>query len=377
MDKTDHERSAAMLDRRTLLFAAAMTPLAAGDLGLAAASPKADAIVDAVRRQFGLTGMAAAVLRRGKLVMGVGGRRRADRGDRVQRHTRFMIGSCAKAMTATLLMRLDEQGRLDLDTPLERIWPELCHRMRPAYRKVTLAMLLAHRSGLPESVPDAWLPDILGRPGTPRQVRAHFLPLLLQLEPVGRPGRDFAYSNLGYIVAAAALERRLNASWDDTIEQQLFQPLGMDSAGFGTPTGPLAAWGHDVLGQPVRPSSPRQLPPVLAPAGVVHLDLPDWARFAWLHLGKGPPGYLSANGLARLHRPWPGSGERYALGWGVIGDDPPILTHNGSDDRFWSASILLAPVQQYGLLITTNHAGQKANAAVEAATRALITAFPA
>jgi CubicO group peptidase (beta-lactamase class C family) len=362
-------------DRRRFLAAgAAALVLPALPLpALAAPASLAEALAD-LRRRHRLPGLAALVLRRGVIVaQGVAGLRSAAGTAAIRIGDPLVIGSCGKAMTATVAARLVERGKIAFEATLAELFPELASTMRPAYRKVTLAALLAHRSGLP-TFPPLSLPLPAGL--TPREARARAVPLVLRLEPQGTPGTTYLYSNLGYSVAGAALERVSGIAFEALAARELFRPLGMASAGFFAPAGAAASRGHDPFGSPLPPGSPLYPPKAGSPAGLYHVSLPDWARFARLHLGLGPAGYLKPATLARLQRAHAGPGERYALGWHVgTTAGRTSLAHVGSDG-FWSARAILIPSLDYAILMATNILSPAADQASNELRDLLLKRFP-
>jgi CubicO group peptidase (beta-lactamase class C family) len=177
-------------------------------------------------------------------------------------------------------------------------------------------------------------------------------------------------------------EKVTGLSWEDLMHQRLFLPLDMASAGFGPPGTKDKIdqpWGHVSGSTSLRPLQ-RDNPPVLGPAGTVHCNLKDWARFAALHLNegrhnpgtRGPPGLLTPATFTRLHTP--PEGETYACGWGVVRRGwagGKALSHSGSN-TIWYAVIWLAPQRQFGVLAVTNVGGDKAAKACDEAASALI-----
>ena len=107
--------------------------------------------------------------------------------------------------------------------------------------------------------------------------------------------------------------RRARVGVASLVTSELFQGLGLATAGFGAPVGGEALQGHTAFGLPL-PAGADLYPPAGAnPAGLFHLSLPEWARYASLHLGLGPPDYLPPELLAQLHQPWaPDLGASYA-----------------------------------------------------------------
>jgi CubicO group peptidase (beta-lactamase class C family) len=94
-------------------------------------------------------GMAAAVLRGERIIaQGVAGVRKRGSGERITFEDRFHLGSCTKAMTATLVAMLVEEGKLNWTTTLRELFADTVKPMHPAWEKVTVRQVLAHRSGL-------------------------------------------------------------------------------------------------------------------------------------------------------------------------------------------------------------------------------------
>ncbi len=327
--------------------------------------------VAAVRNRYGLPGVSAMVMRGGAVMaQGVAGVRSVTSSVPVTLADPFVIGSCGKSMTATIAARLAARGVLWFETRLADAFPELAAAMQPAYRDATLAMLLAHRAAIPQ-VPPIPLPV----PGDPPAARAQALPVILALPPQGLAGQTYLYSNLGYVVAGAMLERLAGMPFEALAASELFAPLGLASAGFGAPQGE-APQGHTAFWLPLPADSDLYPTAGAAPAGLYHLSLPDWASYAQVHMGLRPD-YLAPELLARLHQPWtPDLGESYASGWHVdLGNWGTELRHNGSDG-YWSARIRMIPALGYAVLMATNMLGLNVEPAAEALEAELMARFP-
>src|SRR6476646_12185780 len=94
-------------------------------------------------------GMAAAVLRGERIIaQGVAGVRKRGTAERITLDNQFQLGSCTKAMTATLVAMLVEEGKLNWTTTLRELFAGTVKPMHPAWEKVTLRLVLAHRAGL-------------------------------------------------------------------------------------------------------------------------------------------------------------------------------------------------------------------------------------
>lgn len=366
-------RKSDRLSRRGVLAAGAGVLVASTCAGRAIAQTVSiDATVAAVRNRYGLPGVAALVLRGGSVVaQGVAGVRSSTGSVPIAIDDPFVLGSCGKSMTATVAARLVARGAVWFETTLAQAFPELLPSMQPAYQAMSLRHLLAHRSGIPQSPP---IP--LPLPGDPAAERARALPILLGLPPQGIPGQTFLYSNLGYIVAGAMLERVAGLSFEALVTAELFQPLGLSTGGFGAPPGD-APQGHTAFWLPLPEGSDLYPPLGAAPAGLMRMSLPDWARYALVHLGLGPADYLAPGLLGYLQQPWiPDLGELYALGWHVDpGNWGTELRHDGSDG-YWSARIRLIPSLGYGVLMASNMLGVNVEPAAEELEAELMRSFP-
>src|SRR4029079_6339969 len=100
------------------------------------------------RDEPNLPAVAAAAMKDGKLLaLGAEGVRKVGDPTPVNSTDKFHIGSCTKAMTATLAAMFVERGKLRWTDTLAEIFPERATKMHPDYRLVTMEMLLAHRAG--------------------------------------------------------------------------------------------------------------------------------------------------------------------------------------------------------------------------------------
>lgn len=230
------------------------------------------------------------------------------------------VGSLAKSMTAVVAARLVAAGDINWDTQLDGDGP-------------TLAALLAHTSGF-EPMPSNGVFRRLSRDWTlaPDEERARLVDLATR-RWLGRAG-EFEYSNLGYVAAGHMLAETRAESWERLIAQELFEPLEMTGAGFGAPgrTGQPAPWGHRGVASAVDPARPdADNPPVLAPAGTIHLTTEDMLRYLRAHVMRDPS-FLPQEAWAALYTP--PEGQNYALGWVVLEDGR--LLHSGSNTLWYA-----------------------------------------
>lgn len=348
------------------------------------ASPSASLArqLEPIRAKHRLPALGAAVIVEGRLdAVAAVGVRKLGSDVKVTAQDAFHIGSCTKAMTAFLTGMLVEEEKLRWDLTLAEAFPDLAAKMHRRYRGVTLEQLLAHRGGLPPNVPPGkTLLDLHRLRGSAIAKRRAYLAMLLTTAPQARPGTQFVYSNAGYVVAAAMAERATKTSWEELIEQMLFGPLGMSTAGFGamgTPGKTEQPWQHRVAGDrtiPVGPGPRSDNPPVLGPAGRVHCSLSDWSKFVAAHLAgaRGEDGLLRSQTVKRLQTPT--SGGDYAAGW-IVTERPwgggRVLTHAGSNTMNYAVA-WVAPLRNFAVLVVTNQGGTAAPAACDEVAAMLI-----
>ena len=246
--------------------------------------------------------LAAAVVRDGKIVWsGARGRVGADQ---PTADTQYRIGSITKTFVAVLVMRLRDEGKVDLNAPLEQYVPGT------AFGKVTVAQLLSHASGITAESPGQWWERT---PGTSWQELSDRVGVD---ELKHRAGRRFHYSNLGYGALGELVARPRGMSWLDAVRAEILQPLDL------TRTTPMPEKPH-AEGWAVHPWADVLLPEPahdavsMAPAGQLWSTLTDlsrWARF----IGGDTGGVLHPDTVAEMREPIVvEDGEQWVGGYGL------------------------------------------------------------
>lgn len=333
-------------------------------------------VLEPLRTKHSLPALGGAIVADGKLVaLGACGERELGGSVAVSASDLWHLGSCTKAMTATLAARLVEQGKIGWDASVESVFPQWKDKLHDDWRATTLEQLLTNRGGAPGSPPrELWI-ALGSREGTPQQNRTWFVGELLALEPEAKAGTKFIYSNQGFTIAGAMLEAATGKSWEELMRAELFAPLGMTSAGFGAPGSAEAVdqpRGH--AKKPVKPGPRADNPAAIGPAGTVHASLADWAKFANAHLegARGKSSFLKPESWKKLHTA-PAGGD-YAMGWGTAERSwagGGTLSHSGSN-TMWFCTIWLAPEKGEAYLVTTNTGADVASKACDEAVGALI-----
>jgi CubicO group peptidase (beta-lactamase class C family) len=295
----------------------------------------------------------------GQRILWAGGVGVADRaiGRPVTADTLFRVGSITKSFVALALVKLAEQGRVDLNARVSDLAPELQIGNRwDAEQPITVAHLLEHTAGFNDSHPNEMYAP-LGAETMP-------LAAMLARNPASRvarwrPGSRFSYANPGYTVAAYVIEKVTGWSYEDVLERQIFAPLGMTGAALRwTPeVDRRLARGYDDGGD-----APVPYPAIYhRPAGNLMASPRELAALVQLALARGQFGraaLISPAGMARIERSETArldTGDAsYGLGnYGDVSERVPIRGHDGSIDGFLSSYGYL-PGQDVGYVLLLN-----------------------
>lgn len=317
--------------------------------------------------EYEVPGMVAAVLSSEKiLAIGSSGVRLRGSSSKIAVTDAVHIGSDTKAMTATLLALLVESHLLEWDTKVIALFPELKGKIDAGYATLTLEELLTHRGGVPANAPYKKFQDLAHNDLVKGRQKA--MEHVLATAPDGDRG-DFLYSNMSYVIAGHMAEKVTGSSWEQLMQEKIFKPLGMKSAGFGPPS---LVVGHDEDGEPVLSADN---PALLGPAGTVHASVQDLAKYVAIHLqgAEGKSCFLSLKSFETLHQPVTTSPPPYAMGWFVEAVDwapGKVLTHTGSN-TFWYTTIWIIPARDLAIIVACNEGSDKAYDACQSAGRLL------
>ncbi len=349
-------------------------------------------LLEPIIAKHDVPGMVAGIVVGDRLVAaGRAGVRKRGTTDKIKIGDQFHIGSCTKAMTATLCAILVEKGTLRWDMTLAEAFPKLAPKMHEAFKSVTLEQLLTNRAGVPSNLDGGGLWGKLWlAKGGPVAARKLLFESIVTQEPLYPPGTRDVYSNAGFAIAGHMAETLAGKPYETLMQEHLFAPLGMTRCGWGAPGKPgkvLQPWGHNKAGEPQNPlpNTPdgkgADNPPAITPAGRLHCTLGDWSKFVSLHLrgdANNPQRdckLVSGASFDKLHTP-PDALSDYAFGWGRPvrpwargegeGATGHVLTHSGSN-TIWFAVTWVAPERDFAVLVMCNQAERGSKACDEAA----------
>ncbi|MGE8213139.1 MAG: serine hydrolase domain-containing protein [Stenotrophomonas sp.] len=339
-----------------------------------------DALLDQATQRYHLPGIAMGVIDDGKVIYrGTRGELAAGEGAAVNDDSLFKIASNTKAMTAAVLARLVQAGKLRWEDPVTRHLPQF--RMQDPWvtRNMQVRDLLIHNSGLGLGAGDLML-----WPEPNNFDRNDIIAGLAHLKPAGSFRSDYAYDNLLYVVAGEVAAAAAGKPYAQLVREEIFQPLGMQRCQVG-------AWSPAAVGNIAQPHQrdgdrniaaerdPAQVSdfPSMA-AGGVRCSLNDMLR--WMQVLLDPaqaPGWLDATqrqALWTAHMPMPISQRlrdwdnthfhAYGYGWRLSDMDGQWkVAHTGTLSGMYS-SLALLPDMKTGVVMLINGEGEEARTAL-------------
>ncbi len=239
------------------------------------------AFAEAKMREYRIPGVAIGVFDNGAIsTRGIGVTNVEDPLP-VNEHTVFPIASISKTFAATMVMRLVEQGKLDLKAPVRKYLPEFKVRDETVSRDATIWNLLTHTAG--------WEGQVSGPErgeDTLRNFVAAVMPDLMQVAP---PSAAWSYNNAGFSVSGRVIEAVTGTSINRAVRDLVFTPLGLAHA--GSTAGEFMV-NRFAAGHTNRADAPPTLQrpfssSVSVTAGGIGLDITDLLAYAKFHLGDG------------------------------------------------------------------------------------------
>ncbi len=366
-----------MTRRTNLRFAAALACALA--VNAHAVDPAAfDAAVEQTVRRYQLPGIAVGVIEDGRIVYTkTHGELAVGSGERIDRDTLFKIASNSKAMTAAVLARLVDQGKLKWDDPVTKYLPQF--RMHDPWvtQHMQVRDLLIHNSGLGLGAGDLMLwPEPNGFQ------RADIIAGLAHLKPTHSFRSHYAYDNLLYVVAGEVAAAAGGAPYEELVRREIFQPLKLDRCQVGE-------WRRSEVGNVAQPhmrtgagnavirEDGDVVPDITSmAAGGIRCSLDD--MLAWMGQWLDPsraPGWLSETqrkAVWTAHMPMPVSKRMkswdnshfsaYGYGWRLSDVDGAWkVAHTGTLAGMYS-SVILLPDRKVGIVVLINGEGEDARA---------------
>jgi CubicO group peptidase (beta-lactamase class C family) len=271
----------------------------------------------------------------------------------------FQLGSITKVWTATVVMQLADEGKLDLNAPVAEVLPELRLTDPDVAKQVTMRHLLTHTSGIDG--------DVFTDTGRGDDCVEKYVTQLADVAQNHPLGATWSYCNSGFSLAGRVIEKLTGGTWDKAIRDRIVTPLGLGHT-VTLPEEALlyrAAVGHVSEGaEPPERAPAWMLPRALGPAGLICSTPADLLAFARLHLTRGlaPDGSrllseASATAMADLQADLPDKytlGDSWGLGWIRFGWNGRRLIGHDGNTIGQSAFLRLLPDEGLAVTLLTN-----------------------
>lgn len=271
----------------------------------------------------------------------------------VDADTLFRIASTTKTFTGTAVMRLAENGRLDLDRTIRRYLPSF----RPGAPAVTVRQALNHSAG--------WLGDFFLDTGSGDGNLARYVDAMATLPQLTAPGTVFSYNNAAIGVGGRLIEVATGRVYEDALRALVIDPLRLRSTTFQPGAGASVAVPHgfDADGDLVSVPEALAIPRSLHSFGGLFSTAADQLRWARYHLGDGGPLLTRRSLRAMRWRPGPGGTLFVEIdGAGVTWmlrptAEGPRVVHHGGDLAGQHSGFMMVPEKDFALTALTNSEG--------------------
>lgn len=269
--------------------------------------------------------------------------------------TLFQTGSISKTFTGTIIMRLIEAGKIDLDAPVRMYLPKFKMVDKDVAERVTIRHLLTHTGG--------WIGDYFNDYGNGDDAQEKMIRDIASLEQVTPLGEVWSYNNAGFNIAGRIVEVVTGMPFEQAAREMVLDPLGMDMT-FYFPDDVMLTHrfvvGHHVEGKKVKVSRPWAVGRAGAPVGGVVSTVKDLLTYARFHMGDGRSAsgkkLLSAKSLKQMRKPlYPASGfDQIGLTWFIREAGEVKIINHGGATHGQIAGLYFIPEKQFALAVLTN-----------------------
>lgn len=304
--------------------------------------------VQRVLADTGAPGVSLAIVKNGRTAyLHAYGKARLEPATASETELRYSIGSVSKQITASLMLILQEEGKLSLDDKVSKYFPKLTRA-----DEVTIRELLSHTSGYQDYWPQDYVPPFMLKPVTAAEIMERWADKPLDFDP----GTKWQYSNTNFTIAGAIAEKVTGRPFFYLLQEKIFRPLGMQSVTDADPgfLNTLAPVGYIRYGLgPLRPA-PQLGKGWIFAAGQLAMTAEDLARWDLSiieHKLLKPASYKQLETETLLKN---GVGTQYALGIGVSSQDGNrVLAHSGGVSGFTSQNVIF-PDERAAIIALVN-----------------------
>lgn len=297
-----------------------------------------------------IPGIAIVVIEKGKdprfLTLG---KRSVESNTKINPSTRFEIGSCSKSFTALALLKLEKEGKVDLDDPVSKYLPWFKAQYEGKPQAITLKQLLHHTSGIPFKTLSKIQP-LQGENALNNTVRT-----LRNIELSYPPGSTFEYATINYDVIGLIIQKVSNLSYEQFMRLEVFHNLGLRN----TTVGWEKSEKNRATGHKIGFFSPRVYDAPYykgnAPAGYIVSTIQDMGK--WLEVQMETDDNDLSALVSQSHLPdlsvMPLENYSYAMGWKVNPYLEHRIFHEGNNPNF-SSYVIFSKDKKIGVVVLAN-----------------------
>ncbi len=325
-----------------------------------------DSFALAIQQHYKLPGCAIATINESIISeITIVGKNKTKDGTPLNENSKFQIASCTKSFTALLVTTFIEEESVDWDTKVSDVFNEI--EIHTDFKDVTIRQLLSYTAGLQQF----WTDDevfnvqntIPGLQGSTIEKRRIFTEWNLN-QPAAFTIGEHHYSNGGYVVIAALLEKLSGMPYEELMQERIFQALGLNSAEFGYPflldsSQPHRHMDRDENGIGITMNDQDRIPdPIFNPSGFISLSIEDFAKYVKFNIQalKGDETNIDYRIVQELFIPVVKIDENteVGLGWQIIYvNGKKTFGHTGSDGTIRSA-MSIDPESGKAVVFATN-----------------------
>ena len=308
-------------------------------------------------RRTGTPGAAVGIQLRDRSYVNGFGVTNVDHPMPVTETTLFQVGSTTKTFTATAIMRLVEQGKIDLSAPVRRYLPGFRLRNADATRRATVLHLLTHTGG--------WLGDYFADSGRGDDALERMMGHVAKLRQLTPLGEVWSYNNAAFYIAGRVIERVTGKTYEAAVKELLLDPLGMTNSFFFAEE---VLTRRFVVGHMTHPKTGKStviqqwhLPRSAHAAGALVSDVGDqlaWARF---HMGDGRASngkrVLKKSTLKLMQQQQAAAGtlaDAVGVSWLLRYIDGTTLVSHGGTTAGQLSAFTMVPERAFAVTVLTN-----------------------
>jgi CubicO group peptidase (beta-lactamase class C family) len=314
-------------------------------------------IVAQTAAEYAVPGISVGIWHRGREVYASHGVTSVANPHPVDEDTIFTLGSTTKGFTATALVILAEQGKVDFDAPVRRYLPGLKLADERTAATITVGNLLNHTAGL-----DTWM---LRDTGDGDDALKTYVDHLDELTVIAEPGERASYSQAGFNLLGRVIEVVTGKTYEHAIADLLFEPLALQNSTFFAAEAMTRKFslGHSVTEDGTAVSSTWKVHRAQNPGGggaSTARDLVRWARF---HLGDGraasgerivAPEALQAMRRQSVELRGSSLGDGFGICWFLREIDGAAAFAHGGSSVGQFADFLAVPEHDFAIAVLTN-----------------------